>query len=137
MRHWRRIYYDIFFPFYDGFVALHSPDKLDSARKLLTDLVPVQGGDLIPDLCTGTGTLLAYLQAKAGAHGHVVGVVFSSGMLRKAGEKIRALTNVLLVEADAARLPFKAESFNGVTCSCAFYELKGPTRERALGGIGH
>lgn len=132
MRHGRRIYYDCFAPFYDGFVALHSHDKLDSARKFLTDLVPARNGDSILDLCTGTGTLLAYLQARVGKRGQVVGVDFSSGMLRKAREKAGALRNVSLVEADAARLPFEDESFNAVTCSHAFYELKGPTRECAL-----
>lgn len=132
MRLGRRIYYDMFSPFYDGFVALHSHDKLDSARKFLTDLVPVQNGDSVLDLCTGTGTLLTYLQARVGMHGRVVGVDFSSGMLRKARKKTGALTNVSLLEADVARLPFEAESFNAVTCSHAFYELKGPTRGHAL-----
>ncbi len=132
MRRWRRIYYDTFAPFYDGFVALHSHDRSDSARKFLTDLVPVQSGDSVLDICTGTGTLLTYLAAKAGAHGRVVGVDFSSGMLRKASEKTRRWTNVRLVEADVTRLPFAAESFGAVTCSHAFYELKGPARERAL-----
>ncbi len=47
-------------------------------------------------------------------------------------EKTCALMNILLVEADVARLPFEADSFDAVTCSYAFYELKGTTRDRAL-----
>lgn len=89
MRRWRRIYYDTFSPFYDGFVALHSGDKSDAARRFLTDLVPVQDGGAVLDLCTGTGTLLSYLQDKVGKHGKVVGVDFSSGMLQKAREDLR------------------------------------------------
>ncbi len=132
MRRWRRCYYDAFSRFYDAFVTLHSRDRLDAARRFLTDQVPVQTGDSVLDLCTGTGTLLPYLQTKVGVRGQIVGVDFSSGMLRKAGEKTKALTNVCLVEADVACLPFEANSFDAVTCSHAFYELKGSTRERAL-----
>jgi demethylmenaquinone methyltransferase/2-methoxy-6-polyprenyl-1,4-benzoquinol methylase len=42
------------------------------------------------------------------------------------------LRNVHLVEADAVQLPFRTEAFDAVTCSHAFYELKGETRDRAL-----
>ncbi|MGC9197770.1 MAG: methyltransferase domain-containing protein [Acidobacteriaceae bacterium] len=135
MRRFRRLYYDIFSRFYDRFVALHSHDRLDSARGFLTAIVPAEEGGVVLDLCTGTGTLLPYLQAKVGEQGRVVGVDFSVGMLRKAREKTSRLRNVLLVEAEAERLPFEDESFDAVTCSHAFYELKGLARERALGEI--
>ena len=132
MRHGRRAYYDIFSRFYDGFVALHSRDKQGVARKFLVDKVPVQNGGSVLDLCTGTGTLLTHLQAKVGPDGQVVGVDFSPGMLKVAREKTRSFANVDLVEADAGCLPFAAGSFDAVTCSHAFYELKGETQERAL-----
>jgi SAM-dependent methyltransferase len=37
-----------------------------------------------------------------------------------------------IVRADAERLPFRGGSFDAVTCSHAFYELKGEGAERAL-----
>ena len=46
--------------------------------------------------------------------------------------KTRSCLNVHLVEADAGRLPFGAGSFDAVTCSHAFYELRGETQSRAL-----
>lgn len=46
------------------------------------------------------------------------------------------LSNILLVQGDAGSLPFSAGSFDAVTCSHAFYELKGETREHALQEIG-
>jgi len=76
------------------------------------------------DLCTGTATLVTHLQAKVGAEGQVVGLDFSHGMLQAAQEKTRKFANVHLVEADAGSLPFAAGSFDAVTCSHAFYELK-------------
>jgi ubiquinone/menaquinone biosynthesis C-methylase UbiE len=132
MGHGRRAYYDIFSRFYDGFVALHSRDPQGVARKFLVDKVPVQNGGSVLDLCTGTGTLLTHLQAKVGPNGQVVGVDFSPGMLKVAREKTKSFANVYLVESDAGCLPFAAETFGAVTCSHAFYELKGKTQNRAL-----
>jgi demethylmenaquinone methyltransferase/2-methoxy-6-polyprenyl-1,4-benzoquinol methylase len=132
MRRGRRAYYDVVSRFYDGFVALHSRDTQGVARKFLVDRVPVQNGSSVLDLCTGTGTLLTHLQAKVGPNGQVVGVDFSPGMLKVAREKTTSFANVCFVEADAGRLPFADGTFDAVTCSHAFYELKGETQERAL-----
>lgn len=128
----RRVYYDIFSRFYDGFVALHSRDRHGQARKFLVEKVPVGQDGTVLDICTGTGTLLPYLQANVGAGGQVVGVDFSPGMLKMAQKKTSDLTNIRLVQADADSLPFAPETFDAVTCSHAFYELKGETQKRAL-----
>jgi demethylmenaquinone methyltransferase/2-methoxy-6-polyprenyl-1,4-benzoquinol methylase len=137
MKRVRRIYYDKFSRFYDRFVALHSHDAQGLARKFLVDQVPIQRGGSVLDICTGTATLLPQLQAKVGSEGHVVGVDFSHGMLKVAQRKTRSLVNVHLVEADAGRLPFANSSFDAVTCSHAFYEIKGETQRRALEEILH
>jgi demethylmenaquinone methyltransferase/2-methoxy-6-polyprenyl-1,4-benzoquinol methylase len=132
MRRTRRAYYDGFSKFSDRFVAFHSRDKQGLARKFLVDRVPVENGGSVLDLCTGTGTLLTHLQAKVGRGGQVFGVDFSPGMLKVAQAKIESFANVHLVEADAGSLPFEAGSFDAVTCSYAFYELKGETQDQAL-----
>jgi ubiquinone/menaquinone biosynthesis C-methylase UbiE len=128
----RRAYYDTFARFYDRFVALHSRDTQGLARKFLADRLPVRDGGSVLDLCTGTASLLPYLQAEVGGQGRVIGADFSRGMLRVAHEKTSSLANVHLVEADAGRLPFVASTFDTVTCSHAFYELKGETQSRVL-----
>jgi ubiquinone/menaquinone biosynthesis C-methylase UbiE len=132
MRHGRRTYYDKFSRYYDRFVALHSRDTEESARKFLADLPPMRKGGSVLDICTGTATLLLHLQAKVGPDGHVVGVDFSHGMLKVAHQKIGKFRNVNLVEADAVHLPFARGAFDAITCSHAFYELKGETRGCAL-----
>ena len=132
MRRTRQAYYDRFSTFYDRFVALHSRDKQGLARKFLVDCVPVESGSSVLDLCTGTGTLLIHLQTKVGRGGQVFGVDFSPGMLKMAKKKTKSFANVDLVEADAGSLPFEAGSFDAVTCSHAFYELKGETQDQAL-----
>ena len=132
MRHTRRRYYDKFSRYYDRFVAFHSRDTQQVARKFLADLLPMRNGGSVLDICTGTATLLSHLQAKVGRDGRVVGVDFSHGMLKVAHEKTRNFPNVNLVEADAAHLPFARGSFDAITCSHAFYELKGETQGCAL-----
>jgi ubiquinone/menaquinone biosynthesis C-methylase UbiE len=87
------------------------------------------------DLCTGTAALLPHLHAKVRPAGLVAGVDFSRGMLLVARRKTRELPNLHLVEGDAGALPFAAQAFDVVTCSHAFYELKGETQRIALGEI--
>ena len=128
----RRAYYDAFSRFYDRFVALHSRDTGGLARKFLADRLPVREGGSVLDLCTGTATVLPLLQEKVGRDGRVVGVDFSRGMLEAARAKVRGLPSIHLVEGDAANLPFAADAFDSVTCSHAFYELKGETQRGAL-----
>jgi ubiquinone/menaquinone biosynthesis C-methylase UbiE len=132
MRHMRRAYYNKFSRLYDRFVALQSRDKQGLARSFLADRMPAEDGSSVLDVCTGTGSLLSHLQTKVGPGGHVVAVDFSRGMLKVAREKTRNLLNVHLVQADASRLPFSAGTFDGVTCSHAFYELKGETQRWTL-----
>jgi demethylmenaquinone methyltransferase/2-methoxy-6-polyprenyl-1,4-benzoquinol methylase len=132
MRSFRRSYYNFFSRFYDSFVALHSSDARNVVRRYLSELAPVTEGERILDICTGTGSVLPNLREKTGASGSVVGVDFSRGMLAANRQKTKEFENIYLVEADAAFLPFAASSFDAVTCSHAFYELKGETRERVL-----
>jgi demethylmenaquinone methyltransferase/2-methoxy-6-polyprenyl-1,4-benzoquinol methylase len=132
MRRGRRAYYDAFSRFYDRFVALHSSDKQGLARKFLVDQIPESDHTSVLDLCTGTGSVLSHMQVKIGPDGRVVGVDFSHGMLKVAGRKTENSKNTYLVEADAGSLPFSASTFDSVTCSHAFYELKGETQSEAL-----
>ena len=136
MRRARQIYYDAFSAVYDRFVAWHSGDSQRGVREFLAKLLPVGEGEIVLDLCTGTAVLLPYLAAEVGDQGRAIGLDFSRGMLRRGALKIVNRRNVSLVQADAASLPFVGGIFGAVTCSHAFYELKGETRERALREIG-
>jgi ubiquinone/menaquinone biosynthesis C-methylase UbiE len=125
-------YYDAFSRVYDRFVAAHSSDREGRLRELLADRAALSRGDRALDLCTGTGAMLPGLARRAGAEGLVVGLDFSRGMLQRARGKIGSTPGVSLVRADAEQLPFRRGSFDAVTCSHAFYELKGEGAERAL-----
>ena len=132
MRKGRQRYYDRFASFYDRFVATHASDQQQSARCFLAEKTETSPGDSILDICTGTGSVLLHHQDRVGKDGVVVGVDFSRGMLKVAKKKVTDRSKFLLVQADVAFLPLKEGRFHAVTCSHAFYELKGETQDRCL-----
>lgn len=134
MKGLRRDYYNLFSRVYDGFIRLHSGDNEGLLRRFIVERAKLAPGDRILDLCTGTGSVALEFAGALGERGMVVGLDFSRGMLKKAREKSSRsnLPNLHLVEADASMLPFKDSCFNAVTCSHAFYELKGSDRKRAI-----
>ena len=135
MRKFRQKYYDLFSKVYDRFIAMHSTDRQGVLRDILAEQTAAGPGNIVLDICTGTGATLGPLAARVGGTGLVVGLDFSSGMLGVAREKVGSMRPVCLIQADCGRLPFKAGVFSAVTCSHAFYELKGVTQVRTLGEV--
>jgi demethylmenaquinone methyltransferase/2-methoxy-6-polyprenyl-1,4-benzoquinol methylase len=133
----RRTYYDLFSKIYDFIIRLHSRDVAGSLRRFIVENANVSKGERALDLCTGTASVAVELAKRVGEKGLVVGLDFSWGMLEKATEKARKSRKdrLHLVQANASQLPFKDSSFNGVTCSHAFYELKGDERVKAINEV--
>jgi demethylmenaquinone methyltransferase/2-methoxy-6-polyprenyl-1,4-benzoquinol methylase len=133
----RRLYYDLFSKIYDLIIRLHSRDTAGSLRRFIVEKTNLSEGDKALDLCTGTGSVAAELAKRVGENGLAVGLDFSRGMLEKAKKKalILHLNQLRLVQANASQLPFKQSSVHGVTCSHAFYELKGDEREKAINEV--
>ena len=104
---------------------------------MITEKANLFKGQRALDLCTGTGSVAAELAKGVGENGLAVGLDFSRGMLEKAGKKALRLhlSQLHFVQANATQLPFKGSSFHGVTCSHAFYELRGEERDRAINEV--
>jgi len=130
----RRLYYDLFSKIYDFIIRLHSRDSEGSLRRFIGEKANLSKGDRALDLCTGTGSVAVELAKRVGEKGLAVGLDFSQGMLEKAKKKASGyrFDQLHLVQANASQLPFQSASFHGVTCSHAFYELKGEERTRAI-----
>lgn len=130
----RRVYYDLFSTFYDRVIALHSKDESAAIRSFLVERTALRAGGRLLDLCTGTGAVALRAQRTTGPRGLAVGVDFSLGMIRKAGEKASraSLEGICFVAADVACLPFRPNTFDAVTCSHAMYELSPEVRTGAL-----
>jgi len=132
LRTGRRRYYDIFSHVYDRFIQLHARRDEGSTRNFLVDMADLQGisNPYILDICCGTGAVIEACALRY-PEGLSLGYDFSHGMLSRVRERTDA-QGVVLVEGDAATLPFADESFDLVTCSHALYELKGQARHAAL-----
>ncbi len=130
----RQSYYNLFSKVYDRIIELHSHDLQGRLRGALADRTGLKAGDVALDLCTGTGSVPPFLAEKVGSGGLVIGLDFSSGMLQKAAVKMRKrdTKNIVLIQAEAQHLPFKNRTISAVTCSHAFYELKGDVREKTV-----
>lgn len=128
----RRTGYNIFSHFYDLFIKLHSRNYREETRQFLVDSAQLENkaAPKVLDVCCGTGSVLLSFAAQF-PDILAIGYDFSRGMLLKSSEK-NCSHRLMLIEGDAAILPFVDESFDVVCCSHALYELKGPARKDAL-----
>jgi ubiquinone/menaquinone biosynthesis C-methylase UbiE len=117
---------------YDRFIELHARDEGSDTRTFLVDVIQaeVTSPRTLLDICCGTGAVILAC-AKRNPESLLVGYDFSHGMLHHAQAKPGA-DRVVLLEGDAARLPFQENCFDVVTRSHALYELKGHMRQLAL-----
>jgi phosphatidylethanolamine/phosphatidyl-N-methylethanolamine N-methyltransferase len=117
-----KVIYDLQSMFYDATFA-----KLVRRRiaKAVTHM-NIRDEDLILDLGIGTGQSLYYYPQK----GHIVGVDLSGGMLRECRKKIRErkLDRAYVFQADALRLPFADNTFDGVFISHVITVVSDPYR---------
>jgi len=130
----RRRYYDLFARVYDRFVAWHSGDPTGPMRRVLAERVTSGSVRRAMDLCCGTGAVTRALAERAPVGALIVGVDFSRGMLDRAliAAREAGRSGIRWVQADATDLPFRAGTFDAVTCAYALYELKGAARVAML-----
>lgn len=131
MRRGRQRYYDLFSKWYDRFIALHATGESGRLKAQVAEAAALAPGQRVLDICTGTGTLLPALH-RASAGGLAVGVDFSRGMLSVARGKTGGHPGICLIQADVSRLPFRSGRFDAVTCTHAFYEIRGDDQTRCL-----
>ena len=114
--------YDIHSVFYDATFGRLVKRRIERAIHHM-NLSPT---DRILDLGIGTGVSLNFYPSWA----RVVGVDLSAGMLREAAKKIRqcGLSNAVIFQADAMRLPFDDNSFDHVFISHVISVVSDPYR---------
>ena len=86
--------------------------------KILLEFVPLELGQKILDVATGTGLVAIPAAEKVGSEGYVIGIDLTPGMLDQARLKIAAakLQNIELIEADAEYFHLSDSSFDVVFC---------------------
>jgi phosphatidylethanolamine/phosphatidyl-N-methylethanolamine N-methyltransferase len=114
--------YDIHSMFYDATFGRLVKRRIERAIHHMN----IAETDQVLDLGIGTGVSLNYYPQ----HARVTGVDLSSGMLRKAREKIRErdLPHANVFQADALRLPFADDTFDHVFTSHVISVVSDPYR---------
>jgi phosphatidylethanolamine/phosphatidyl-N-methylethanolamine N-methyltransferase len=114
--------YDIHSMFYDATFGRLVKRRIERAIHHMN----IAETDQVLDLGIGTGVSLNYYPQ----HARVTGVDLSSGMLRKAREKIREreLPHANVFQADALRLPFADNTFDHVFTSHVISVVSDPYR---------
>jgi demethylmenaquinone methyltransferase/2-methoxy-6-polyprenyl-1,4-benzoquinol methylase len=108
--------YDTSAPFYDLMNSLYFFGKDKQFRSMLIKKSNLKPGDVVLDLCCGTGLDFPFLLERIGMDGMLLGVDGSSEMLRRSKEK-RLGGNVNLIRSDAAHLPLRDKSLNVIFVS--------------------
>jgi ubiquinone/menaquinone biosynthesis C-methylase UbiE len=112
-------FYDWFAPFYawSERVLGRAITGLDivAERKRLADLIPASLTQTVLDVSPGPGIYQAALAQKVGSRGQIVALDLSAGMLNQC-KKVTAdqVPEPVLVQANAAYLPFPNKSFDGL-----------------------
>jgi ubiquinone/menaquinone biosynthesis C-methylase UbiE len=107
--------------------GITGPGMAEEVRiaRLLLGLGP---GDVVLDVACGPGNFSREFARAVGEDGLVVGIDASRTMLTRGVEELieAGLANLALVRGDAARLPFRDESFDAVCCFAALHLFADP-----------
>ncbi|MGK7934886.1 MAG: class I SAM-dependent methyltransferase [Xenococcaceae cyanobacterium] len=108
--------------FFNGRTAYDSEGKghPENAKRFL-EYVPVESGQTILDIASGTGLVTIPAAKIVAPKGSVIGVDLSTGMLAQAKAKIKAegIKNLQLIEADVELIDFENEQFELIFCCSA------------------
>ncbi len=104
---------------YDLFLKVVFLGTIDSYRRLASQLSSGTAPGLCLDMASGTGGN-AYAFAASNPHLRIVALDISREMLMEARQR-RTSQNLEFIQASIEFLPFKGESFDIVTDSCAYH----------------
>lgn len=112
----------IFFNFHaKNWDQKHNFGDKEQIEELVTKF-KIQEGAKVLDIGCGVGVLLSRLSGSVGKNGSIFALDFSLEMLKQAKQK-RIAKNIIYINADAEKLPFKSNSFNYITCFATFPHL--------------
>ena len=98
--------------------GLHNLIKKDVIKK-----INIEENASILDLCTGTGDIIDYI-LKRNKPKKIMGVDFSNKMLKLAKKRFKNNGKVKLIFANATCLPFSNNTFDYITISFGFRNIK-------------
>lgn len=104
---------------YNFFTGGKDPSKISAWTQRVMDNLE---GEKILEVGVGTGKVARHYPD----HLQVIGIDFSTNMLKRAQVEVIDKANVTLLEMDAQKLTFKDNSFDTVVSSCVFCAVPDP-----------
>ena len=86
-------------------------------KQAACEMLKLQPGGKVLDVCTGTGDLAAVLSHQVGETGQVEALDFSAEMLAIGRQRFSSCSNIRWVEGDALALPYADNTFDGAIIS--------------------
>lgn len=100
-------------------------------RRELLDVVRLEHGERILDMCCGTGSATFAIAQRAGERSRIIGIDLSSGQIRVA-KKRNKYPNVEFIVNDASHTSFDECEFDRIVIPHAIHEMRRPTRLSVL-----
>ena len=100
-------------------------------RKTMLDVVPLQPGDKVLDMCCGTGNTTFAVAERVGERSKIEGIDLSSGQIGVAKRRNR-FPNVKFIVMDASETCFGEGDFDKVVIPHALHEMSRATRLAVL-----
>lgn len=104
---------------------LQYTEEQEAKIKVALDELKLEKGSLILDVGCGTGLLFPYIAEDTAL---LVGLDFSSNILRQAKKRVKQHSNIFLLRADAEFLPFLDKTFNLVFAITLLQNMPDPLR---------
>ena len=101
------------------------------SRKKFVDFANPRGGEVVLDICSGTGMLTRLIAERVAPGGWTIGVDLSFKMLQIAQERAKS-SRVSFYKVNAERLPFPENTFDKVFISFGLHEMPESARHNAL-----
>lgn len=114
-------FFDKIAPKWDSMEVKSTPAKV----KEILHIIGIKKGDHVADIGCGTGVLIPGLSELVGENGVVVGIDFSTEMLKVAKEKCKDLKNVRFLRADIEEDSID-EKFDVIILYCVYPHLSEP-----------
>ena len=107
---------------------IHLPRVFAPWAAILLEIVPTLPGDSVLDVATGPGTVALRAARLAGPHGRVVGVDFSSAMLRiaRAWPAEPGAAPIEYIESSAMSMPLPDATFDVAYCQQGLQHMSDP-----------
>lgn len=119
---YNRKFFNDLAPKYDYLNQVITLGMQEQYKAKVVDRAAINDGDLVLDICTGSGDM-AFLVAKKYPHSHVIGVDVAEKMLQVARDKAQGISNVEFQWGDAMKLPFENEMFDATIMSYGLRNL--------------